>query len=104
MMKSEMKRQIGRLAEKTLLLVSLGLVAVGASIGPAAADDWHHHGDRYRHAAREQHWRHERWEHRHYYVPPPVYIAPRPRAVYYPPPVMVMPAPGLSIVVPLTIR
>lgn len=104
-METVMKSHVSRLAKKAILLFSLSLVAAGASIGPASADDWHHDGDRYRHEERE-HWRHAEWERRHYYVPPPVYVVPPPRAVYVPPPVMVVPpqAPGLSIVVPLTIR
>ncbi len=100
-MKTEMRRRMGRLTKKALLLICLGMVAAGAAMGPAAAADWRRDG-RYRHEERVQ-WRHERWEHRHYYVPPPVYVVPPPRAVYVPPPVM-MPAPGLSVVVPLRIR
>ena len=104
-MKAEMKYHIGHLMKKAVLLCSLSLLAAGTVIGPAAADDWHRDRDWRRHEDHE-HWRRERWEHRHYYVPPPVYVVPPPRAVYAPPPVYVMPqpAPQYSIVVPLVIR
>jgi hypothetical protein len=101
-MKTEMKYQVGHSIKKTISLMFFGLVVAGTMAGPAAADDWRRHEERERH----EHWEHERWEHRHYYVPPPVFVAPRPRAYYVPPPVVVMPpvAPGYRIMVPVYIR
>jgi hypothetical protein len=98
-MKPEISDPVGRLTKKMILVLSLGLVFAGGTIGPAAADDWHRHEWR-------EHRMQNRWERRHYYVPPPVYYVPPPRAVYVAPPVMVLPpvTPGLSIVVPLRIR
>jgi hypothetical protein len=105
-MKTEMTYQIGRLVKKAVLLCVLGFFATGTAIGPAAAQDWHHDGGGHRERGwdHREYREHERWEHRHYYVPPPVYVVPPPRAIYAPPPVMMVPAPGISVVVPLVIR
>jgi len=113
-MKTEMKYQISGLVKKAVLLCALGLFATGSAIGTAKADEWHRDGGEHRERGWERHeergyrdherWERERWEQRHYYVPPPVYVVPPPRAIYAPPPVMMVPAPGLSVVVPLVIR
>lgn len=95
-----------------LAMVAAGAL-LGASAGPAAADEHEH----------EWHGRHEGWHHHHHdgpvvvapspyaYAPPPVIYAPPP-AVYAPPPAVVVPAPvvvapppaGINVILPIHIR
>ncbi len=98
--------KVGPRTKTILSVLLLSLLAGGFAVGPARADDgWRHHR-----GWREHAWRGHEWRGRHrrpvfvapgYYVPgyayaaPPVIYAPRP--VYAPPP-------GISVVVPLTIR
>jgi len=85
--------------------LGIGLALVlGVTIGgiaPAFADDWHGHDHWREHEWREHEWREH---HRPVYVPPPVIVAPPPRAYYVAPPAVVVPAPGINIVLPINIR
>lgn len=99
------KQMTNGLSRFSRIALAVGLVVAvgGATIGTASADGHHDRGWHNGPARGER----GRWDHRHYYVPPPVVVAAQPAYGYVPPPVVVAPppmAPGLNIVLPINIR
>ncbi len=105
-MRLELHEITGKILARSAKFLLCGLLLAVALGGPAMADDWRY--DRRDGDWRRHHWAEERararWEHRHYYVPPTVFVAPRPQVLNAPPPVFVAPQPGFQIILPINIR